>query len=84
MSAVTLDETAATDLRRATGVVELRDGAGNVLGVFAPFFRSEQDFTQLIHRMLPNPEDVRRQKAANKRTYTTDEVKAHLRSLGAA
>ncbi|HEY2785830.1 MAG TPA: hypothetical protein VGJ05_12745 [Fimbriiglobus sp.] len=84
MSVVTLDESISENLRRATGIVELRDGAGKVLGVFAPFFRSEQDFTQLIRRILPHPDDVRHQKAVNEKTFSTDEVKAHLRSLGAA
>ena len=83
MSSVTVDQSLSNNLRRATGAVEVRDERGEVIGVFAPFFRSHEEFSRFVRRMLPDPEAVRRQKERDERTYTTDEVRAYLRSLRA-
>lgn len=81
MSTITVDQTTSTNLRRATGAVEIRDEQGEVIGVFAPFFRSRADYLRVIRLMLPHPDEIRRQTATPEKTYTTEEVKAYLRSL---
>lgn len=82
MPSITVDANLSLNLRRATGAVELRDERGEVIGIFAPFFRSRDEFNRFVRRMLPSPEELRRQKATPEKTYTTEEVKAYLRSLG--
>ena len=82
MSSVIVDQKLSSNLRRATGAVEVRDERGEVIGVFSPFFRSNEEFSRFVRRILPDPEAVRKQKQSDERTFTTDEVRAHLRSLG--
>jgi hypothetical protein len=80
MTSVTIDAKNAAALT-AGGLVAVKTESGQVIGFFAPL--AGPDGTAILRRMLPDPEDIRRQKENLGKTYTTDEVRAYLRSLRA-
>lgn len=80
MTTVQVDDNAVTELSRATDLVAVTDASGRTVGYFAPVATREE----LLRRHLfatVDPELLRRQKETSEKTYTTEEVKAHLRSL---
>jgi hypothetical protein len=67
-------------LEPACGLVEVRDVAGAVLGFFAPAsMQLARLYAQAAARI--DPDEIKRRKESGGRTYTTQEVLDHLRSL---
>ncbi len=81
MTNVTVDDKAAAALARATDLVAVTDAAGRTVGYFAPVASREELMRRHLFATV-DPEQVRRQKETAEKTYTTDEVRAYLRSLG--
>ena len=79
MPTVPLDARTLASLVAARGLVAVTDDGGRVFGYFAPAGSREEMAQRYLG--LPTPEEVRRQTSTPERTYTTAEVKAHLRSL---
>lgn len=80
MPSVPLDDETVASLIADRRLVAVTDRTGAVVGYFAPA-TSPQDMARR-YLGLPDPEDVRRQRESVEKTYTTAEVKAHLRALG--
>lgn len=80
MTSVTIDAKNAAALT-AGGLVAVTNETGVVIGFFAPL--SGPDGKALLRQMLPDPEEVRRQKVDDGPTFTTDQVRAVLRALRA-
>jgi hypothetical protein len=82
MSIFLADPAMKATLSGIKDVTEIRDADGNVLGVFAPGTSADEVRLYLHAWLTLDPEQVRRQKQTAERTYTTQEVLAHLQSLG--
>lgn len=79
MSTVPLDNKTLAALVADNKLVAVTDDSGQVVGYFAPAISREEMARR--HLGLPDPEDLRRQRDESEKTYTTAEVKAHLKSL---
>ena len=82
MPIITADPTMATKLAGATGISEVHDADGRVLGVFAPGSSAKARLG--LHAWLTlDTKEIQRRKAAGGRDYTFQEVLEHLNSLEA-
>lgn len=82
MTGIRADQTTIDFLSQVRQPVEVQDGSGRVIGVFSP--GTPEEARLYLHAWLSlDPEDVRRQKQMSERTYTTQEVLEHLKSLEA-
>ncbi|HET6573169.1 MAG TPA: hypothetical protein VFG68_06175 [Fimbriiglobus sp.] len=81
MTTVKLDDKSAAQFAQVTDLVAVTDAAGRTVGYFAPVATREELMRRHLFATV-NPEQLRRQKATPEKTYTTEEVKAYLRSLG--
>jgi hypothetical protein len=82
MTSVLADESMRSLLSQVKELAEVRDADGNVLGVFAP--GTPEEVRLYLHAWFTlDPAQVQKQKQTPEKTYTTQEVLAHLRSLGA-
>ena len=79
MSTVPLDNKTLAALIADKKLVAVTDDSGQVVGYFAPAISREEMARR--HLGLPDPEELRRQRDESEKTYTTTEVKAHLKSL---
>lgn len=79
MSTVPLDNKTLAALIAEKKLVAVTDDNGQVVGYFAPAISREEMARR--HLGLPDPEELRRQRDEFEKTYTTAEVKAHLKSL---
>ena len=79
MSTVPLDNKTLAALIAEKKLVAVTDDNGQVVGYFAPSISREEMARR--HLGLPDPEELRRQRDEFEKTYTTAEVKAHLKSL---
>lgn len=80
MTSVKLDDKAAAQFAGVTDLVAVTDAAGRTVGYFAPVATREELMRRHLFATV-DPEQVRRQKETPEKTYTTEEVKAYLRSL---
>lgn len=78
MSQITVDAKLRDKLLGVIDETELRDDKGRLLGRFVP--SPDPSFFVIPGLDLP-PEEVARRLSPEARTYTTEEVLAHLRSL---
>ncbi len=78
MTRIVIDAATQAKLQHLSGVVELCDAAGQVLGQFVP----APDVPKL-GPLVPqiSVEELRRREQANEKRYTTAEVIAHLEKL---
>lgn len=78
MTRITVDQTLQQKLQGHIQPVELCDPSGHVLGKFLPRFDPA-----LYENLEPqiSEEELRRRSESKERTYTTEEVIAHLESL---
>jgi hypothetical protein len=79
MTSVPLDDKTLAALVADKKLVAVTNDTGKVIGYFAPALSREEMARQ--HLGLPDPNELRQQRDKAERTYTTAEVKAHLRSL---
>ncbi len=81
MTSVLADEAMRSALSQVKELTEIRDADGNTLGVFAP--GTPEEVRLYLHAWLTlDPAQVQKQKQTPEKTYTTQEVLAHLQSLG--
>jgi hypothetical protein len=80
MRTITADAALIAVLRQATGLTELRDAEGNVVGFFAPV---SVDRAPLYAQAAADisPADVKRRKEEGGKTHTTPEVLRRLDAL---
>ena len=78
MSQITVDSELRDKLLGTFSEIELRDDQGRLLGKFVP--SPDPAFFEIPGLDLP-PEEVARRLSPDAKTYTTEEVLAHLRSL---
>lgn len=79
MTVVPVDDKTLALLIAGNKLVAVANDGGQVVGYFAPALSREEMARR--HLGLPDPEELRRQGEKVEKTYTTAEVKAHLRSL---
>lgn len=79
MTPVPVDAKTLAALVAQKQMVPVTDDDGRIAGYFAPALSREEMARR--HLGLPDPEELRRQREAPEKTYTTVEVKAYLRSL---
>lgn len=79
MTTVSVDAKTLAALVAQKRLVAVSDADGRIAGYFAPALSREEMARR--HLGLPDPEELRRQRESPEKTYTTDEVKAYLRSL---
>src|SRR5262249_25642850 len=78
MTALIADEATLAFLRQAQGMAEIRDRAGNVIGVFAP--ACPPNGGKLAGSLI-DPAEIARRKKETAKGYTTRQVFEHLLSL---
>jgi hypothetical protein len=80
MQSVTADDVMKAALSQVKEIAEVRDANGTMLGFFAP--TSLKNAALYAHAAANiDPAWVRTQKRTPEKTYTTQEVLAHLRTL---
>jgi hypothetical protein len=86
VNSITADTLLHQSLPRVTGLTEVRDTNGNLLGYYSPVTPSRSTkldaatFAEAAARI--DPEELKRRKESQEREYTTAEVLEHLKTLG--
>jgi hypothetical protein len=73
------DDATLAVLRRASGLAEIRDAAGAVVGFFAPVSMDRAHLYAQAAAQI-DPQEMRRRKEAGGKTHTTQEIVDHLQS----
>ena len=82
MKFITTDGSLKADLSEVKEIVEVKNPAGEVIGLYAP--TSMPDWKDYLHIITGlDPEEVKRRDPSKEKCYTSDEVTEHLRSLEA-
>jgi hypothetical protein len=74
------DDAMLATLRQATGLAEVRDASGTIIGFFAPV-SLERAHLYAQAAAQTDPAEVKRRKESGGKTHTTQEVLDRLRSL---
>ena len=82
MNLVTADASIQAAFGSIDDVAEVRDPSGTLLGYIAPVGK-EEDLLYARARQLFDPAEMERRRNSGSRDYTIEEVREHLRSLGA-
>ena len=81
MTIVQANESMTSVLSQVKDLAEIRDSSGTILGLFVP--GTAEEARLYIHAWLTlDPEQVRLRKQSAEKTFTTEEVLTHVRSLG--
>ena len=77
---ITADECLQASLSKLTEVAAIRDGDGNMIGIYKPWPIAEQEFCEQAEKLFDRDEFERRVKTETK-GYTIEEVMCYLQSL---
>src|SRR5262245_51471220 len=80
MRTITVDNKLLEVLARATSLAEVCDSSGTLVCFFAPASLEHADLYARAAAQI-SPQEIRRRAEAGGKTYTTQEVLEHLRSL---
>jgi hypothetical protein len=82
MNLVTADASMQAAFGSIDDVAEVRDPSGTLLGYIAPVGK-EENLLYARARLLLGADEIERRRGIVSRDYTIDEVREHLKSLGA-
>jgi hypothetical protein len=77
---ITADECLQASLSKVTEVAAIRDGDGNMIGIYKPWPIAEQELYEQAEKLFDREEFERRVKTET-RGHTIEEVMRHLQSL---
>lgn len=82
MSTITADPNMKSVLSQATGVTEIRDANGNLMGIYTPTVSEESLLVEKAKSVVNREELERRKREESGKGITTEELVRRLDSVG--